>query len=109
MAIPAPASSGLSEAFLARVKLAIKATESRWMTPYGISITHILSSAFVESMNNLSEVSLAADIGGDPDYFDLLAAEEALATELGLAVRIIPKRAVWESTLPRFEANMVAL
>ena len=109
MAKPEEVTSGLSDALLTRVKLAIEATKSRWMTPHGISITHILSSSFVEAMNNLSEVSLAADIHGDPDYFDLLAAEEAIATELGLDVRIIPKRAVWESTRQQFEASMVAL
>jgi hypothetical protein len=109
MGDPAHATSGLSDAFLARVRVAIAATKFRWMTPYGISITHVLSSSFVESMQNLSEVSLAADIEGEPDYFDLLAAEEAIATELGLEVRIIPKRAVWESTRPKFEASMVAL
>ncbi len=109
MASPAQDPTGLPDALLSRVKLAIEVTKSRWMMPFGISITHILSSSFVQAMNNLSEVSLAADIDGDPDYFDLLGAEEAIATELGLEVRIIPKRAVWDSTRPKFETSMVAL
>ena len=98
-----------SDAFLSRVRTAVSAAEAKWLIPFGISLTHILSTSFVEAMGNLSEVSLAADIEGDPDYFDMLAAEEAIATELGLEVRIIPKRAVWEGTLPQFQANLVAI
>jgi hypothetical protein len=109
MAIPLQANLGPSDAFLGKVRDAIKATEARWLKPFGISLTHMLSSSFVEAMGNLSEVSLAAEIEGEPDYFDMLAAEEAIATELGLEVRIIPKRAIWVGTKPQFEASLVAL
>jgi hypothetical protein len=93
----------------ARVRSAIEAVRERALDPYGIELTHIMSSEFVRDNQPIAEVSLVAAITGEPSYFDIFGAEDAISSELGLEVCIIPLRAVSENHRESLEAGMQPL
>jgi hypothetical protein len=101
--------SDFSTAALDRVREAISAVRERTLDPFGITLTHIMSPDFVRDNQPIAEVSLVAEIAGEPSYFDLFGAEDAIASELGLEVCIIPLRAVSSNHSASVKAGMLAL
>ena len=101
--------SNFSPTALERVRGAINAVRARALDPFGIELTHIMSPEFVRNNQPIAEVSLIANIQGEPSYFDLFGAEDAIASELGLEVCIIPLRAVSANHSASVEAGMLPL
>lgn len=98
-----------STAALDRVRKAISTVQERTLDPFGITLTHIMSANFVRDHQPIAEVSLVAEITGEPSYFDLFGAEDAIASELELEVCILPLRAVSANHADSFKAGMLAL
>lgn len=103
------AASDFSSAALSRVREAIELVRSRTLDPFGIELTHIMSPEFIHDNQPIAEVSLVAQITGAPSYFDLFGAEDAIGSELGLEVCIIPMRAVSANHLAAVQAGMLPL
>jgi hypothetical protein len=105
MAEPA-SQTGFSNVARERLRSAIAAVRARALDPFGIELTHIMSPEFVRDNQPIAEVSLVAAISGEPSYFDVFGAEDAISSELGLEVCIIPLRAVSENHRESLEAGM---
>jgi hypothetical protein len=108
VADPVPEAAGGARLAPSTIKAAVDAVQTLALDPVGIEVTHLLAPEYAEE-ERLPEVCLVAEIRGEPSYFDVFGAQDAISARLGVDVRIIPRRAVWDTHRAAFEAALLPL